>query len=184
MTAGDSSEFGPYVFVLAPAEAKAAAARVSLRIALSGGSAATRLAPLALFTLVVLLAAVLALTGVITRRLGELALILAAAVFMMQRLSSRLRLRNAQRDGSVMIARLGADCALTTTIDSRGVTVRGDRYAMRLDFSECAEAEDVGGILYVWPDHGAPIVLPARVLPEGEADRLIAEVRTRIAARR
>lgn len=184
MTVRKSSEFGPYVFALAPAEAEAATARMSLRIALNWGSATSRLAPLALFAPVVLVATVLALTGVITRRLGELALILAAAAFMMQRLTTRLRLRDAQRDGSVTIARLEADRALTTTIDSSGVTLRGDKNAMRLDFSDCAEVEDAGGLVYLWPYQGAPIVLPIRALPEGEAEWLIADLRKRVGVTR
>jgi hypothetical protein len=184
MTVSRPYEFGPYAFTLAPAEAEAAAARLSLRIALNRGSVASRLAPLALFTLVVLAATVLALTGAISRRLGELALILAAAAFMMQRLASRLRLRNAQRGGKAAMARLRSDRALTTTVDSSGITLTGERNTMRLNFSECEEAEVADGLVYLWPHRGLPIVLPDRVLPEGEADRLIADIRKRLAVTR
>ena len=72
MTADGSPDLlGPYAFTLAPAEAEAAAARFGLRSALKGGLTRSHLAPLAVFTLVILFASILALTGFISRRAGD-----------------------------------------------------------------------------------------------------------------
>ena len=183
MTVSVTPQFGPYAFALTPAEAEAATARLRLRIALNRGSTASRLAPLTLFAMVVLLATVLALTGIVSRRQGELALILAAAAFAMQRLITRLSLRDAERDARSVMASLEPGPALMT-IDPSGVTLAGGVNTLRLDFGDCEEAEKVGGLVYLWPYQGAPIVLSARALPEGEADQLVAEMRRRVGATR
>ena len=77
-----SGSFGPYAFTLAPAEAEAAAARAGLRAALRRGLLASHIAPLTAFALIMAFAAVLALTGLISRRAGEATILLAAAAFM------------------------------------------------------------------------------------------------------
>ena len=69
---GALESFGPYVATLDPAEIDAAAARYGLRAALSGGLTASHQAPLAAFVLTLLFAAILAMTGFISRRAGEL----------------------------------------------------------------------------------------------------------------
>ncbi len=50
----------------------------------------------------------------------------------------------------------------------------------RLYYAECEEAEDAGGLIYLWPRQGAPIVLPTRALAEGEAARLVARIKAQI----
>ncbi len=82
--------FGPYAFTLAPAEAEAAAARLGLRQALNGGLLASHVAPLTAFVLIMAFASVLALTGLVSRRAGEITLMLAALAFMIQRLMTHL----------------------------------------------------------------------------------------------
>ena len=69
---------------------------------------------------------------------------------------------------------------MTTTIDSSGVTLTDSEHSLRIDFSDCEEAEDAGGLLYLWPRQGAPIVMPTRALPEGEAAPLVTDPRKRV----
>jgi hypothetical protein len=185
MTASEPPDpFGPYAFTLAPAEAEAAAARVGLRTALRGGLTRSHLAPLAAFTLILLFGSILALTGFISRRAGELTLILAAALFMIQRLATHWRIRRARQGGKAAIALLHAGGALTTTIDDDGVTLVGGGRKRRIEYADCEDAEDAGGLIYLWPREGPPIVLPTRALADGEAARFLARIKGRIAGRR
>ena len=82
--------------------------------------------------------------------------------------------------GKAALASLKSDGELTTTIDDDGVTIAGAGRRRRLDFADCDEAEDAGGLIYLWPREGAPIVLPTRALGEGEAARLLARLKGRI----
>jgi hypothetical protein len=184
MTAGSGCEsFGPYAFTLAPAEAEAAAARAGLRLALRGGLLARHLAPLTAFALVIVFASVLALTGLISRRAGEAMLILAAAGFMIQRLANHWRIRRALREGRAAIARLQSAGALTATFENDALTLDVDGRVERLCYADCEEAEDAGGLIYVWLRDGAPIVLPTRALADpDQATRLVSRLSGRIGA--
>lgn len=181
---GDAESFGPYAFTLSPAEAESAAARFGLRAALRGGLLARHLAPLAAFTLVIVFASILALTDFISRRVGEATVLLAAAAFMIQRLATHWRISRARARGRTAIARVAADGALSARIDEAGVTLEGGGRSRRLDYSDCEEAEDAGGLVYFWPRDGAPVVLPARTLGDGEAGRIVEQARRRITSRR
>ncbi len=183
-TAGDTDSFGPYAFSLTPAEAEAAGARFGLRVALRGGLTASHLAPLAVFALVVAFASILALTGFISRRTGEATLLLAAAAFMIQRAANRWRMREARRHGGAAMAQLQSKGALTATVDANGVTLKGTGHGLRVDFADCDDAEDVGGLVYLWPRDGTPIVLPIRALPDGDAEPLVARIKARVALTR
>jgi hypothetical protein len=185
MTADHHFEsFGPYAFILAPAEAEAAAARAGLRRALKGGLLARHTAPLTTFALIMAFASVLALTGLISRRAGEATLIVAAAAFMIQRLANHWRIRRARREGRAAIARLQSAAALTATFENDALSLDVDGQTQRLCYADCEEAEDAGGLIYVWPSEGAPVVIPIRTLSgRGEAGRLVAQVRARIRRR-
>ena len=181
MTARDNAEtFGPYACALTPAEAEAAAARFGLRSALRGGLIASHLAPLAMMILAMLFASILALTGFTSRRSGEATILLAAAAYMVQRLATHRRIHRARRAGRAAMAKLGAEGALTATLDHYGVTLAGGGGVRRLEYTDCDEAEDAGGFLYLWPRDGAPVVLPTRALADGEAPRLLARIKGRI----
>jgi hypothetical protein len=182
MTADFSFDsFGPYAFTLAPAEAEAAAARLGLRIALRGGLLARHLAPLTAFAAIVVFASVLAVTGLISRRAGEATLILAAAAFMVQRLAMHWRIRGARREGRAAIARLQSADALTALFDSDSLSLGIDGRTQHLSYSDCEEAEDAGGLIYVWLRDGVPIVVPTRALADaGEAARLVSGLSVRI----
>jgi hypothetical protein len=177
--------FGPYAFTLAPEEAEAAAARLGLRQALNGGLLASHVAPLTAFVLVMAFASVLALTGLVSRRAGEITLMLAALAFMIQRLATHWRIQLARRDGRDATARLQSAGAMTATFGAQGLSFEVDGRATRLSYAECEQAEDAGGLIYVWPRKGAPVVVPTRALADAsEAARLVTSLSDRIRASR
>ena len=176
-----AGSFGPYAFTLAPTEAEAAAARTGLRWALKGGLLASHWAPLTAFVLIMAFASALALTGLISGRAGEMTIILAAAAFMIQRLATHWRIRRARREGRASIARLQSAGALTATFGDESLTLDADGRTLSLAYADCEEAEDAGGLVYVWPRNGAPIVVPTRALAHAEeAARLVSRLSGRI----
>jgi hypothetical protein len=177
--------FGPYAFTLAPAEAEAAAARAGLRTALKGGLLASHVAPLTAFALIMAFASVLALTGLMSRRAGEAAIILSAAAFMIQRLASHWRIRRARSDGQAAMARLQSAGALTATFDNETLSLDVDGRTLCLRYADCEAAEDVGGLIYVWLREGGPIVVPTRALTDvDEAARLVSRLSGHIGVER
>jgi hypothetical protein len=172
----DAAAFGPWSFTLTPEEAEAVAARYGLRSALAGGLTARHHAPLAAFLLVMAFASILALTDLISRRAGEIAILVAAMAFMIQRLATHWRLRSARARAKAALA--GEQGPRVVALDPLGVGVEGG--AQSLDYADLEEAEDAGGLVYFWPHRGAPIVLPTRALLDGEAGRVVAEVRLRM----
>lgn len=177
--------FGPYAFTLAPAEAEAAAARAGLRTALKGGLLTAHVAPLTAFALVMAFATILALTGLISRRAGEATIILAAAAFMIQRLASHWRIRGARSAGQAAIGRLRSAAALKATFGDEGLSFDMDGRTLNLRYADCEQAEDAGGLIYIWPRNGAPIVVPTRALANAEeATRLLSCLSARIGNRR
>jgi hypothetical protein len=177
--------FGPYTFTLAPAEAEAAAARLGLRTALKGGLLTSHVAPLTAFAMVMAFATVLALTGLISRRAGEATIILAAAAFMIQRLASHWRISRARSDGQAAIGRLRSAVALKATFGDKALSFDMDGRTTNLLYADCEQAEDAGGLIYVWPRNGAPIVAPTRALADAEeAARLLSHLSARIGKER
>ena len=177
--------FGPYAFTLEPAEAEAAAARAGLRTALKGGLLTSHVAPLTAFALVVAFATVLALTGLISRRAGEATIILAAAAFMIQRLASHWRIRRARSDGRAAIGPLRSAGALKATFGDEALSFEMDGRTLNLTYADCEQAEDAGGLIYIWPRNGVPIVMPTRAIADAdEAARLLSRLSTRIGNRR
>ncbi len=150
-------------------------------MALKGGLLGRHLAPLTAFALIMAFAAALALTGLISRRAGEATLILAAAAFMIQRLANHWRIRGARRDGREAIARLRSAGALTATFGNDELSLDVDGRVEQLRYADCEEAEDAGGLIYVWRPDGAPIVVPTRALADGEeAARVMSRLSDRI----
>ena len=173
--------FGPYAFTLAAAEAEAAAARAGLRTALKGGLLTSHVAPLTAFALVMAFATVLALTGLISRRSGEATILLAAAAFMIQRLASHWRIRRARSDGRAAIGPLRSAGALKATFGDEALSFDMDGRTFNLRYADCEQAEDAGGLIYIWPRNGAPIVVPTRAMADAEeAARLLSRLSARI----
>jgi hypothetical protein len=162
---------GPYAFTLGPAEIDAAAARYGLRAAFSGGLTARHLAPLAVFVLTLMSAAVLATTGLVSRRAGEVTFLISASAYMVQRLATHRRIWRARNKGRAEVERLLSG-PVTTTIETDAVMQTSVGGARRLAFADCQETEETGGLVYFWARDGAPVVLPSRLLAEGEAARL------------
>ena len=172
---------GPMPFTLAPAEIEAVAARYGLRAALGGGLTASHHAPLAAFVLALLFAAILALTGLISRRAGEAAFLIAASAFMIQRLATHRRIWRARNKGRAEIERLLSG-PMTTTIDADAAVQTSGGASRRLDLADCQEAEETGGLVYLWGRRGTPVVVPSRAMAEGGSHRLVAWARGRIRA--
>lgn len=179
-TTGDAELFGPYTFTLSPAETEAVSARSNLRAELRRSLLASRFA-LAAFALVLLFASIMAKTDLISRRVGEATVIVAAAAYIVQRLATHWRIvRRTRNRGPTAIASLEADRALTARIDEAGVTLEGGGRSRRLDWVECEEAEEADGLIYLWARSDAMIVLPARAIRDGEAGRLVAQIKQQI----
>lgn len=168
--------FGPYIITLAPAEIEAVASRYGLREALGGRLTARHHAPVAAFILALLFAAILALTGLISRRAGEAAFLIAAAAFMIQRLTTHRSIWRARNKGRAEVERFLSG-PVTTTFDANAVVQTSGGESRRLDFADCREAEETGGLVYLWGREGAPVVLPSRAMAEGQSARLVAWAR-------
>ena len=175
--------YGPFVITFEPAEIEAAAARYGLRAALHGGLTASHHAPLAAFVLALMFAFILASTGLISRRAGEIAVLIAASAFMVQRLMTHRRIWRTRSRGRAEIERLLAGGDVTATIEADGATQMRGGDSRRIAFIDCEEAEEAGGLIYLWRREGAPIVMPCRILAEGEPARLVAFVKARIGRR-
>jgi hypothetical protein len=176
-----SESFGPYAFTLSPAEAEAAAARAGLRTALKGGLLTSHVAPLTAFALIMAFASVLALSGLISRRAGEATILLAAAAFMIQRLANHWRIRSARGEGRAAIGRLQSASAVTATFGDETLSFDVDGRILNLRYLDCEQAEDAGGLIYVWPRNGVPVVMPTRAVADAEeAARLLSRLSARI----
>jgi hypothetical protein len=173
--------FGPYVFSLTAEETRVAAARAGLRRALAGGLIARHLAPLAAFTLALLFIAILALTGFVPRRPAEAALLIAAAAFLIQRMATRRRFYRLRRLAASEIEALGAAEQLVLSVGETSLRLEGASAPMTWEFADCLEAEDAGGLVYLWPRQGAPAIAPTRVFRDaGEASQFARHLNARL----
>jgi hypothetical protein len=154
-------------------------------MALRGGLLTSHVAPLTAFALVMAFAAALALSGLISRRAGEATILLAAAAFMIQRLASHWRISRARSDGRAAIGRLQSAAALKATFGDEALSFDMDGRILNLLYADCEQAEDAGGLIYVWPRNGAPIVAPTRVMTDAEETaRLLSHLSARIGKER
>ena len=184
MSAAETGDFGPYAFSLTADEARIAAARAGLRRALAGGLTAAHFAPLAAFVLAILFVAILALTGLLGRRLAEAALLVCAAAFLVQRLAMRRRFFVSRRRAEAEIVFQRAAGPLTLTVESDGLRLDGGPETTRWRFADCLEAEDAGGLVYLWPSRGAPAIAPTRVFcDQTEAARFAHFLQSRLPRR-
>jgi len=184
MSATENSAFGPYAFSLTADEARIAAARAGLRRALAGGLTSAHFAPLAAFVLAILFVAILAFTGLLGRRPAEAVLLICAAAFLVQRLVTRRRFFASRRLAETEIESLRAAGALTLTVEADGLRLDGLAAPMRWPFADCLDAEDAGGLVYLWPRQGAPAIAPARIFHDrAEASRFTQFLRSRLPRR-
>ena len=162
-------ELGPYSFTLTPEEAKTAASRAGLRAALAGRLSRNHVAPLVAFVLFLGFTAILTFTGLISRRLGEGALILAAIVFMATRMAAHWRLRGAQKNSLAAMTALQEAGQVVVTLDQSSLCMETAAGSHQFAFADCEEAEAAGGIIYLWLRKGAPAFIPAHAFASDEA---------------
>jgi len=167
----------PIEYELTEAEAEIAGARAAWRLWLAGGLGMRHVAPLAAFALAIAAIAALGLTGAVSRRAAEIALILSAVAFMGLQLWTRRGLAGARRRGAALAGALRGPVRLT--LDEEGFALEGAR-AARLRFCDGLEVEATDALNYVWPRNGSPLVWPRRAhaTPE-EADAFLALARAR-----
>jgi hypothetical protein len=176
--ARSDAAFGPCLFELTEDETRIAGARAGLRRALEGRLTVGHLAPLAAFVLAIAFIAILTLTGLLARRHGEIALLAAAGAFMIQRLATRRRFLKARRACLAEMETMRAAGPLALNVDETSLDLGG---AGRWNFADCLEAEDAGGLIYLWPRWGPPAVLPARAFADPrEAARFVEFLRARL----
>jgi hypothetical protein len=172
---------GPYAFALTQEEAKTAAARAGLRAILTGRLSRNHVAPLVVFTLFLIFVAILTFTGLLARRLGEAALILAAIAFMASRMAAHWRLRGAQKNSLAAALAWQAEGETKAWVDESGLRLENAAGSRRVVFADCDEVEDAGGMIYLWQRSGEPAFLPARAF-EGDksAQEFVKTVRGRL----
>lgn len=163
----------PIRFALSADEARIGASRAALSGALAGGLMNRHVAPLAAFVLTLVFVAVLAFTGLMSRRLAEVVIILAGAAFMIQRLFTRRRFVRASRDARKWANAAAAAGEILARLDEDGLAFENPSLSRRWRFADAREYEDAGGMVYLWPkDLGPPAFFPARAfVDEGEAAR-------------
>ncbi|WP_158816198.1 hypothetical protein [Methylocapsa sp. S129] len=160
---------GPYSFTLTPEEAKTAASRAGLRSVLAGRLSRNHVAPLVAFALFVAFVVILTLTGLIARRFGEGALILAAIAFMAARMAAHWRLRGAQKSNLAAMTALQEAGQVVVRLDDSGLRMESAGGSRQFAFADCDEAEEAGGIIYLWRRQGAPAFIPAHAFAGDQA---------------
>jgi hypothetical protein len=163
------SELGPYSFEMTGEDAKVAASRAGLRAALAGRLSRNHVAPLVAFVLFVAFVAILTLTGLIGRRFGEGALILAAIGFMTVRMTAHWRLRGAQKNSLAAMNVLHDAGPVVVRLDDSGLRIETARAARQLSFADCGAVEQAGGMIYLWPRKGEPAFVPTRAFADEQA---------------
>ena len=172
----------PVTFEFTEAEAETAASRATLRQALGAGLLQRHVAPLAAFVLLMLFVAILAFTGLLARRPAEIVILIAAAAYMIQRLASRRQFARARRECAAAMAAWRAAGPLTLSFDAAGAALTGANAARwEWTFAPDGEAEDAGGMIYLWPPRGAPLCAPSRAFEDSAA--VVAFMRARCRAR-
>ena len=159
----------PIEFALSDEEAGVAAARAAWRASLADGLLARHLAPLVAFVLTLLFAAVLGLTGLISRRTAEIALLSAAAVYMAYRLWTRRRFFAARRTANAWADTMRHAGAMRLTLDETALRLDSTALSSIFRFEDGLEIEEVAGLVYVWPRHGLPLVWPRRAHADTQA---------------
>jgi hypothetical protein len=182
MSEADDEFFpGPFVFHLSEEEARIGAARGRFRDALRRRFALRHVAPLVAFFLAMLFTATLALAGLMSRRLADAILILAAIAFMINRLWSHWRLRQAQSDpGNAPHAITAGSTKLW--LDASGLSLQTASGVRRFDYRACRDAETTGDLIYLWSNRDEPAIIPMRAFANQQAaDQFLAILRERLA---
>ena len=173
--------FGPYSFSLTDDEARLAASRLALRLGLGARFERDYVAPLVVFVLLLLFVAILAFSGLIGRRFAESALLVGAIAFLATRFLGHWRLRRAQRRAAETMRKIVEGGEIQIRVQDDGLVLHSIRAgkASASYFRWTGDAEDAGGVIYLWrsEDEGPPIILPTRIFASAdEARRFLAFV--------
>jgi hypothetical protein len=166
-----ASESRCYSFRLTAEDAETAASRVGLRQALIGRLSLNHVAPLVAFALMIVFVAILTFTGLIARRLGEAALIVAVIIFMAARMITHWRLRAARKTSMAATEALQKNGPIVIRLEDSRIQMETSMGSTQLAFNDCEEAEEAGGIIYLWARKGAPVFIPAHAFPSEPAAR-------------
>lgn len=181
MSEAAPAPLGPYLFTLTREEAGIVAARAGLRATLAGRMSRNHVAPLVAFVLLIVFIAILTLTGLLGRRLGEAALILAAIAFMASRMIAHWRLRGAQKTSLANAAALHEAGETRLEVVERALRFENALGSRLVAFADCQEAEEAGGMIYLWLRGGEPAFIPARAFASVHAaEDFLAFVRQKI----
>ena len=80
----------------------------------------------------------------------------------------RVRIHRARNDGRAAIAQLQSAVELTATFDNETLSLDIDGRTLSVRYADCEDAEEVGGLIYVWPRKNRPIVVPTRALANAD----------------
>ena len=165
----DPQELGPYSFEMTEEDAKVAASRAGLRAALAGRLSRNHVAPLVAFALLMAFITILTLTGLIGRRLGDGALILAAIAFMAVRMTAHWRLRGAQKNSLAAMSVLQQAGPVVVRLDGSGLRIETAAASRQFSFVDCGDVELAGRMIYLWPRKGEPAFVPTRAFADEQA---------------
>lgn len=167
----------PISFALSEDEARIAAARAALRLSLSRGLLASHVGPLAAFVLFLAFVAILGFTDLMSRRTTEILILLAILAFMIQRLAMRRAMWRARKAAIAWCERLRSAGEVTVRFDADDACLDAVGLERRWRFADVLEAEDAGGMIYLWPRDGEPLFWPTRAC--GDATPWLAFARSR-----
>ena len=66
----------------------------------------------------------------------------------------------------------GMPLTLKATFGDEALSFDMDGRTLNLPYADCEQAEDAGGLIYIWPRKGVPIVVPTRALADAEERRV------------
>jgi hypothetical protein len=174
-------QLGPYSFEMTQEDAKVAASRAGLRKALSGRLSRHHVAPLVAFALLMIFVTILTLTGLIGRRLGDGALILAAIGFMAVRMTAHWRLRGAQKSSLAAMNALQKAGPVVVTLDDASLRMATPAGSRQLRFADCGDVERADEMIYLWPRNGEPAFVPTHAFAdEQSAQEFLSFIRARV----
>ncbi len=164
-------------FELTEDETRRIAARRSFRAALGGLTPRYRNAPLVTFAGVLAVAAGLALAGVVSRRVAEIAILVAIIGYALARSGANIVMRRSYRAERARAEALGRSGRMRAEGDAKHIALTAAAPICALRYADCRAADEADGILYLWGADGQTLAIPTRALPPGVAEPFLARVR-------
>jgi hypothetical protein len=170
-------------FELSEEETRKIVARRSFRAALGGLTPRVRAAPLAIFAGLLAVAAGLAVAGVVSRRVAEIAILLLVIGFAVARSGANFALRRAYRAERGRAEALGRSGRIRVQADEDRISLAAAAPIGALRYADCLEADEADDVIYLWGADGQTIAIPTRVLPPGASALFLARIRAEIGAK-